>query len=319
MNVNEVLANRASEILGGPRGEGRLVHPNDDVNRSPSSNDVFPTAMNVAAAVATAKALLPALDTLRATLARKAEEFADIVKIGRTHLQDATPLTLGQEFSGYVAQLGHAHRHIEAALPHVYELAQGGTAVGTGLATASARVAAESRRRTAVRPRQQFEAMGAPTRSSTARLKSPRRLDRQRHPVARERPRSGRRAHAAENELKARSCRQGEPIVRSTTMLPAGDGQRRRASTSAARRQFRLTSTAPDHPRLRAWLLADGWRVSKRIACAGSRQRSHASSSRSLMLVTALAPQIDTRRLQKRPSRGDDTPSGAAGPRQRPI
>ena len=135
MNVNEVLANRASEILGGQRGEGRLVHPNDDVNRGQSSNDVFPTAMNVAAAEATAKKLLPALRTLGNTLSRKAEAFAAIVKIGRTHLQDATPLTLGQEFSGYVAQLAHAELHIEAALPHVLELAQGGTAVGTGLNT----------------------------------------------------------------------------------------------------------------------------------------------------------------------------------------
>ena len=135
MNVNEVLANRASEILGGPRGEGRLVHPNDDVNRGQSSNDVFPTAMNVAAAEVVARDLLPALDALRATLAGKAAAFADIVKIGRTHLQDATPLTLGQEFSGYVAQLEHAKAHVEAALPHVYELALGGTAVGTGLNT----------------------------------------------------------------------------------------------------------------------------------------------------------------------------------------
>jgi fumarate hydratase class II len=135
MNVNEVLANRASEILGGPRGEGRLVHPNDDVNRGQSSNDVFPTAMNVAAAEVVTRDLLPALDALRATLAGKAAAFADIVKIGRTHLQDATPLTLGQEFSGYVAQLEHAKAHVEAALPHVYELALGGTAVGTGLNT----------------------------------------------------------------------------------------------------------------------------------------------------------------------------------------
>jgi len=135
MNVNEVLANRASEILGGERGEARLIHPNDDVNRGQSSNDVFPTAMNVAAAEATTKKLLPALRALGATLARKAEAFADIVKIGRTHLQDATPLTLGQEFSGYVAQLAHAQLHIEAALPHLLELAQGGTAVGTGLNT----------------------------------------------------------------------------------------------------------------------------------------------------------------------------------------
>ena len=133
MNVNEVLANRASEILGGPRGEGRLVHPNDDVNRGQSSNDVFPTAMNVAAGETVTRDLLPALDALRATLGGKAAAFAGIVKIGRTHLQDATPLTLGQEFSGYVAQLAHARTHIEAALPHVLELALGGTAVGTGL------------------------------------------------------------------------------------------------------------------------------------------------------------------------------------------
>jgi fumarate hydratase class II len=135
MNVNEVLANRASELLGGARGEGRLVHPNDDVNRGQSSNDVFPTAMNVAAAETVSRALLPPLAALEATLAAKARAFADIVKIGRTHLQDATPLTLGQEFSGYASQLGHAHAHIAAALPHVLELAIGGTAVGTGLNT----------------------------------------------------------------------------------------------------------------------------------------------------------------------------------------
>ena len=135
MNMNEVLANRASEILGGPRGEGRLVHPNDDVNRGQSSNDVFPTAMHVAAVVAIRRRLVPALKTLRDTLAAKSAAFHDIVKIGRTHLQDATPLTLGQEFSGYVAQLDHALRHVEAALPHLSELALGGTAVGTGLNT----------------------------------------------------------------------------------------------------------------------------------------------------------------------------------------
>jgi fumarate hydratase class II len=146
MNVNEVLANRASEILGGPRGEGRLVHPNDDVNRGQSSNDVFPTAMNIAAAETVSRDLLPALKALQATLAAKAAAFASIIKIGRTHLQDATPLSLGQEFSGYAAQLDYAARHIEAALPHVFELAQGGTAVGTGLNTHpefGARVAAD--------------------------------------------------------------------------------------------------------------------------------------------------------------------------------
>ena len=133
MNLNEVIANRASELLGGERGEARKVHPNDDVNRGQSSNDVFPTAMHVAAAYGIVKHLLPALKTLRDTLDGKAKAFADIVKIGRTHLQDATPLTLGQEFSGYVAQLDQGIRHVEAALPHLYELAQGGTAVGTGL------------------------------------------------------------------------------------------------------------------------------------------------------------------------------------------
>ncbi|MDP1688110.1 class II fumarate hydratase [Hydrogenophaga sp.] len=133
MNLNEVLANRASELLGGERGEGRLVHPNDDVNRSQSSNDVFPTAMHVAAVDALTNRLLPALRLLAGTLGQKAKDFDGIVKIGRTHLQDATPLTLGQEFSGYAAQLAHGERHVRDALPHLCELALGGTAVGTGL------------------------------------------------------------------------------------------------------------------------------------------------------------------------------------------
>ncbi len=133
MNVNEVLANRASELLGGERGERRLVHPNDDVNRGQSSNDTFPTAMHVAAVIALERAVRPALKKLRDTLDKKARRFARIVKIGRTHLQDATPLTLGQEFSGYVSQLDHGLAHLDAALPHLCELALGGTAVGTGL------------------------------------------------------------------------------------------------------------------------------------------------------------------------------------------
>jgi fumarate hydratase class II len=133
MNLNEVIANRASELMGGERGEARKVHPNDDVNRGQSSNDVFPTAMHVAAAVGIVKHLLPKLAALRGTLEGKSHAFAEIVKIGRTHLQDATPLTLGQEFSGYAAQLSQGMAHIESALPHLYELAQGGTAVGTGL------------------------------------------------------------------------------------------------------------------------------------------------------------------------------------------
>ncbi len=133
MNLNEVIANRASELLGGERGEARLVHPNDDVNKSQSSNDVFPTASHVAAVDALTHKLLPAIELLRATLAQKARNFDGIVKIGRTHLQDATPLTLGQEISGWVAQLAHGARHVKDALPHLCELALGGTAVGTGL------------------------------------------------------------------------------------------------------------------------------------------------------------------------------------------
>jgi fumarate hydratase class II len=135
MNMNEVLANRASELLGGERGMQRLVHPNDDLNMGQSSNDMFPTAMHVAAVTAITSHLLPALATLRKTLAGRSQAFAHIVKIGRTHLQDATPLTLGQEFSGYVAQLEHAERIIQASLDAVCELAAGGTAVGTGLNT----------------------------------------------------------------------------------------------------------------------------------------------------------------------------------------
>ena len=135
MNMNEVLANRASELLGGERGMSRLVHPNDDVNKSQSSNDVFPTAMHVAAVIALREHLLPQLAVLQATLREKSERFRDIVKIGRTHLQDATPLTLGQEFSGWVAMLEHNRRHLDQSLPHVSELALGGTAVGTGLNT----------------------------------------------------------------------------------------------------------------------------------------------------------------------------------------
>jgi fumarate hydratase class II len=133
MNVNEVLANRASELLGGERGAKRLVHANDDVNRGQSSNDVFPSAMHVAAARALHETLLPALAQLRAALAAKAEEFAGIVKIGRTHLQDATPLTLGQEFSGYAAQLERAREALVQSQAGLQELAIGGTAVGTGL------------------------------------------------------------------------------------------------------------------------------------------------------------------------------------------
>ncbi len=151
MNMNEVLANRGSEILGGARGEARKIHPNDDVNKGQSSNDVFPTAMHVAAVEAVERHLVPSVERLKTTLDKKSSSFSAIVKIGRTHLQDATPLTLGQEFSGYVAQLRYGIAHVQSALPHLRELALGGTAVGTGLNAHpefAVRVAAELTRAT---------------------------------------------------------------------------------------------------------------------------------------------------------------------------
>jgi len=135
MNANEVIANRAAELLGGQRGDKKLVHPNDDVNQAQSSNDTFPTAMHVAAAEEIHHRLLPALDRLRQALDAKTRAFASIIKVGRTHLMDAVPMTLGQEFSGYAMQVARGIDRVQAALPHLLELAQGGTAVGTGLNT----------------------------------------------------------------------------------------------------------------------------------------------------------------------------------------
>ncbi|MEE2876907.1 MAG: class II fumarate hydratase [Candidatus Neomarinimicrobiota bacterium] len=133
MNFNEVIANRAIEMTGGEMGSKTPVHPNDHVNKSQSTNDTFPSAVNIAAAMRVNEHLLPKVQELRDGLAAKASEFDSIVKLGRTHLQDATPLTLGQEFSGYTSQLDHAITAVQNALPHLYELAWGGTAVGTGL------------------------------------------------------------------------------------------------------------------------------------------------------------------------------------------
>ncbi|NET27493.1 MAG: class II fumarate hydratase [Okeania sp. SIO1I7] len=137
MNVNEVISNRAIEIAGGVMGSKIPIHPNDHVNMSQSSNDTFPTAMHIASAIALQEKLLPKVKKMRDALQEKSEVFSDIVKIGRTHLQDAVPLTLGQEFSGYVAQLDANMQHISNVLPSLYELAVGGTAVGTGLNTVS--------------------------------------------------------------------------------------------------------------------------------------------------------------------------------------
>ncbi len=167
MNMNEVLANRASELLGGERGEKRLVHPNDDVNKSQSSNDVFPTAMSVAAAISMADQVIPSVKKLRDSLEAKSSAFSKVIKIGRTHLQDATPMTLGQEFSGYVAQLAQALRHLESSLPHLHELALGGTAVGTGLnapkgyADATAKEIAKLTSKPFVTAPNKFEALAA--------------------------------------------------------------------------------------------------------------------------------------------------------------
>jgi len=133
MNANEVIANRANEVLGGARGDKTPVHPNDHVNRGQSSNDSFPTAMHIAAVEQVHQALIPALEHLHKALDDKAAAFAKLVKIGRTHTQDATPLTLGQEFSGYAKQIEYGIARVEACLPRLFELAQGGTAVGTGL------------------------------------------------------------------------------------------------------------------------------------------------------------------------------------------
>lgn len=133
MNVNEVIAGRANELAGNPRGGKSPVHPNDHVNRAQSSNDSFPTAMHIAAAKAVHEQLLPAIAELSGGLAEQSARHASLVKTGRTHLMDATPITFGQELSAFVAQLDYAERAIRAALPAVYQLAQGGTAVGTGL------------------------------------------------------------------------------------------------------------------------------------------------------------------------------------------
>ena len=167
MNVNEVIANRAIEILGGELGSKTPIHPNDHVNKSQSTNDAFPTAIHVATVNQIKNHLIPAVTHLRNALLEKADEFKDIVKIGRTHLQDATPLTLGQEFSGYGQQLTNALRTIDHALPHLYELPIGGTAVGTGLNThpeyaqRAAQTIAERTEFPFITSPNKFEALGA--------------------------------------------------------------------------------------------------------------------------------------------------------------
>ena len=167
MNINEVIANRANEIAGKPKGSYQPIHPNDHVNHAQSTNDSFPTAIRVAAAQEMSNKLLPAINNLRQTLAQKSADFDEIIKIGRTHLQDATPLTLGQEFSGYVMQLDYALERIEAALSGLYQLPLGGTAVGTGLnshpdyAVKVAKVLAELTKLNFITAPNKFEALAA--------------------------------------------------------------------------------------------------------------------------------------------------------------
>lgn len=167
MNMNEVIANRANEIAGQPKGSYQPIHPNDHVNHAQSTNDSFPTAIRVAAAQEMSNQLLPAINNLRQTLAQKSADFDEIIKIGRTHLQDATPLTLGQEFSGYVMQLDYALVRIEAALSGLYQLPLGGTAVGTGLnshpdyAVKVAKVLAELTKLNFITAPNKFEALAA--------------------------------------------------------------------------------------------------------------------------------------------------------------
>lgn len=167
MNMNEVIANRANEIAGQPKGSYQPIHPNDHVNHAQSTNDSFPTAIRVASAQEMSNKLLPAINNLRQTLAQKSADFDEIIKIGRTHLQDATPLTLGQEFSGYVMQLDYALERIEAALSGLYQLPLGGTAVGTGLnshpdyAVKVAKVLAELTKLNFITAPNKFEALAA--------------------------------------------------------------------------------------------------------------------------------------------------------------
>jgi len=167
MNSNEVIANRAIEIAGGELGSKKPIHPNDDVNKAQSSNDTFPTAMHIAAVEEIHRRLIPMITLLRDGLQKKSEEFKDIIKIGRTHLMDAVPLTLSQEFSGYVQQLTNGLKRIENCLPHLYELALGGTAVGTGLNThpefaeKSARAIAEITGKSFVSAPNKYEALAA--------------------------------------------------------------------------------------------------------------------------------------------------------------
>ncbi|TKR65175.1 hypothetical protein L596_025618 [Steinernema carpocapsae] len=218
MNVNEVISNRAIELLGGQLGSKNPVHPNDHVNKSQSSNDTFPTAMHIAVARELNKHLLPSMGTLRDALQEKAKEFEKIIKIGRTHTQDAVPLTLGQEFSAYVQQLNNGIARVEATLPRLYELAAGGTAVGTGLNTRIGFAENRDYGSTIRDGSEQVRSPGRPRRAGGGPRRSQRcgdvaDEDRQRHPLPGQRTslRPRRAVAAGERAGKLDHAGQGEP------------------------------------------------------------------------------------------------------------
>ena len=266
MNVNEVIANRAIQLVGGELGSKRPVHPNDDVNSGQSSNDTFPTAMHIAArAWRWPRACCPACGRLREAARRKSEEWADVVKIGRTHLQDATPLTVGQEWSGYVAQLDDAAEAITAALPGLRQLAIGGTAVGTGLNAPAGFGDGSGGRDLPRSPGTQFVTApnkfaaqasldgAGPRLGGAARAERRAVQVRQRHALARLRPaqRAGRADPAAERAGVLDHAGQGQPDPGrgDADGLPAGDGQRHRGrrwqapkATSSSTRSARWRS-----------------------------------------------------------------------------
>ena len=259
MNANEVISNRAIEILGGEMGSKKPVHPNDHVNMSQSSNDTYPTAMHIAGAEEIVHRLLPALRNLRDALNDKAQDFKDIIKIGRTHTQDATPLTLGQEFSGYAAQVDNGIKRIEMTLPGLMELAQGGTAVGTGLnapvgfaETVADKIAADHR--PAVHHRaQQVRGAGRARRHGV----QPRRAehggrlavqDRQRHPLPGVGPAlgPGRAVAAGERAGLLDHARQGQsdPVRGADHGLRAGVRQQQRRSPWPAARAISSSTSS---------------------------------------------------------------------------
>ena len=313
MNANEVIANRAIELLGGVLGSKRPVHPNDDVNRSQSSNDVFPTAMHVAATERIEGDLIPAVEALRDTLTRKAAGWMDVVKVGRTHLQDATPILLGQEFSGYAAMLDRALAVVRAALPLLHELAIGGTAVGTGVNAppafgerVAARLAATTGRAFVAAPNH-FQALGS-HEAATAASGALRTLAAALAKIAGDvrlmasGPRAGLgEIRIPENEPGSSimpgkvNPTQSEALLMVCAQVMGNDVA---VGIGGASGSFELNVMKPLIVHNLLWsarLLADGCRSFDRHCAAGiepNRERMRALVAGSLMLVTALAPRI---------------------------